>query len=215
MKSTLISVALMVFVQSGALYAQELKPITLLPPQLTIGKPLMQTLNERRSQREFSSRKLPIQELSNLLWAACGVNRPEKDNRRTAPTAVNWQEIEVYAALEEGLYRYNAIGHILEPVLADDLRAATGKQDFVAGAPLNLVYVSDQSKMGDASQESKDLYSATDTGFVSQNVYLYCASQGLATVVRGWVDIPALEKLMKLRPDHKVILAQTVGYPKD
>ena len=193
-------------------FSQELKPIKLLPPQTDIGKPLMQALKERKSTREYSSKKLPVQELSNLLWAAWGVNRPESGNR-TAPSAMNTQEFDIYAATADGLYLYDAKEHILQPVLAEDIRAATGEQDFVSDAPLNLIYVSDYSRFGDRNIEDKKFYSATDVGFISQNVYLYCASQGLATVVRGWVNKPKLEKIMKLGPDQKVILAQTVGYP--
>lgn len=191
--------------------AAELKEIKLVTPQTEGGMPLMQTLKERRTQRSFSGEPLSEQVLSNLLWAACGVNRP--DGKRTAPTAMNKQEIDVYVAMEEGLYLYDARAHSLKPVLKKDLRAATGKQLFVADAPVNLVFVADYAKMA-GSNEMKDFYSATDTGFVSQNVYLYCASQGLATVVRGYVDKETLTKQMQLRSDQKVILAQTVGYPK-
>jgi SagB-type dehydrogenase family enzyme len=192
---------------------QGLKPIQLLQPQTDGGRPLMQVLKDRKTSREFSSEKLPLQVLSNMLWAAWGVNRPES-GKRTAPSARNCQEIDVYVALADGLYLYDAKAHILKPVLAEDIRAATGLQPFVKDAPVNLVFVSDFSKMGNAPDDQKDFYSATDTGFISQNVYLYCASEGLATVVRGAVDKPALAKVMKLRPDQKVILAQTVGYPR-
>jgi len=215
MKSPVLIFACILVFYAHSLSAQEMKTITLPRPQIDIGKPLMQALNERKSTREFSPRTLPLQELSNLLWAACGVNRPDQGNRRTAPTAMNCQEIDVYVALENGLYLYNAPDHVLEQVLPEDIRAATGRQDFVAHAPLNLVFVSDYAKFRKSPPEVKDFYSATDTGFVSQNVYLYCASQGLATVVRNLVDKPELEKVMKLRTDQKVILTQTVGYPED
>lgn len=191
--------------------AAEFKEIRLVTPQTEGGMPLMQALKERRTQRAFSGEPLGEQVLSNLLWAACGVNR--SDGKRTAPTAMDKQEIDVYVAIEKGLYLYDAKAHSLKPVLKKDLRAATGKQDFVADAPVNLVFVADYAKMA-GSNEMKDFYSATDTGFVSQNVYLYCASQGLATVVRGYVDKEMLAKQMQLRSDQKVILAQTVGYPK-
>jgi nitroreductase len=191
---------------------QELKPIELPKPQMEGGKPLMQALKERKTSREFSSEKLPPQVLSNMLWAANGINRP--DGKRTAPTARNKQEIDVYVALEQGLYLYDAKANILVPVLAEDVRAATGKQPFVKDAPVNLVFVADYAKMGDMPVDQKDFYAATDTGYVSQNVYLYCASEGLATVVRGMVDRPACQAAMKLRSDQKIILAQTVGYPK-
>jgi len=191
--------------------AQELKPIELPKPQTEGGKPLMQVLNERKSARQFSTQKLPPQVLSNLLWAAFGVNRP--DGRRTAPSASNMQEIDIYVALPEGLYLYDAKGHRLVPVVAEDLRAATGSQPFVGQAPLNLVYVADYARMGSRPDDAKVFYSAADTGFISQNVYLYCASEGLATVVRATVDRQKLAAQMKLRPEQRIVLAQTVGYP--
>ncbi len=191
---------------------KELKPIELPKPQMDGGKPLMQALKERKTSREFSTEKLPMQVLSNLLWAANGINRP--DGKRTAPTAMNKQEIDVYVALQEGLYLYDAKANTLVPVLAKDLRAATGKQPFVNNAPVNLVFVADYAKMAGMPDEAKDFYAATDTGFVSQNVYLFCASEGLATVVRGYVDKDTCSVAMKLPATKKIILAQTVGYPK-
>ncbi len=193
------------------LFAQDLKPIKLLDPQLDGGRPLMQVLKDRKSSREYSSEKLPLQILSNLLWAAWGVNRTDS-GLRTAPSASNMQEIDIYVATADGVYLYNAQKHMLEPVLGEDIRAATGKQDFVRDAAVNLIFVADYSKMGRGSEENKRYMSGADTGFISQNVYLYCASEGLATVVRGMVDGPALEKIMKLRPDQKVVFGQSVGY---
>jgi len=193
--------------------AQELKPIQLPKPQMDGGKPLMQALKERKTTRAFSPEKLPVQTLGNLLWAAFGVNRPES-GQRTAPSAMNRQEIDIYVAMADGLYLYDAKENTLQPVLAQDLRAATGMQPFVTNAPVELIYVADYSRMGRGSDEDKNLYSAADTGFIGQNVYLFCASEGLATVVRGSVDRPALAKAMKLRPEQRIILAQTVGYPK-
>lgn len=194
-------------------FSEELKPIQLPKPQLEGGRPLMQLLRDRRSSREFSTEKLPIQVLSNLLWAAFGINRPDS-GKRTAPSAMNWQEIDIYAAAADGLYLYDAKAQMLKPVLAEDVRAMTGRQSFVAEAAVNLIYVADFSRMSKATNEDKEFYSAADTGFTSQNVFLYCASEGLATVVRGLIDRPALAKVMKLRPDQKIILAQSVGYPK-
>jgi len=193
--------------------AQELKPIELPPPQTEGGKPLMQALKARSSSREFSAEKLPAQLLSNLLWAAFGVNRPQS-GKRTAPSAMNWQEIDVYVAMADGLFLYDAQAHRLTPILTEDIRGLTGAQGFVAEAPVNLVYVADLSRTSRASGEDQTLFTAADTGFVAQNVYLFCASEGLATVVRGSVDRAALAKAMRLRPDQKIILAQTVGYPK-
>jgi SagB-type dehydrogenase family enzyme len=212
-KTLALSLILVLVTQVGRA-ADDLKPVVLPKPQTEGGKPLMQVLKDRKTSREFSPRKLPDQVLSNLLWAADGINRPDL-GKRTAPSAVNWQEIDIYVALADGLYLYDAKTHTLQPVLAEDLRALTGKQPFVKDAPLNLVYVADRTKMGKASEADKDIYSAADTGFISQNVYLYCASEGLATVVRGAVDKPALAKSMKLRPEQRIILAQTVGYPKE
>ena len=205
-------VMLMLIACATLAVAQELSPIPLPPPQTSGGRPLMQVLKDRQSSREFSSEKLPPQVLSNLLWAAFGVNRP--DGKRTAPSAMNMQEIDIYVATQDGLYLYDAKGNALKPVLAQDVRGATGQQPFVKEAPLNLVYVADLAKAGRASSEDQTLYTAADTGFVAQNVYLFCASEGLAVVVRGSVDRTALASLIKLRPDQRIILAQTVGYPK-
>ena len=176
------------------------------------GRPLMQVLKDRSSSRAFSGEKLPTQVLSNLLWAAFGVNRPDA-GKRTAPSAMNWQEIDIYVASADGLSLYDAKAHALKPVLSEDIRALTGRQPFVQEVPVNLVYVADFARMGKAEVDDKILCSAADTGFISQNVYLYCASEGLATVVRGAVDRPALAKAMRLRPDQRVILSQSVGYP--
>ncbi|NTW58898.1 MAG: SagB/ThcOx family dehydrogenase [Nitrospirae bacterium] len=204
-------IALLLFATVTA--GEQLKPLQLPAPQTDRGRPLMQVLKDRSTSRSFSSEKLSPQMLSNLLWAAFGVNRPDSGTR-TAPSAKNWQEIDIYVALAEGLYVYEAKTHVLQPVLAGDIRAMTGRQSFAADAPMNLVYVADLGRMGKASKEEQDLYSAADTGFISENVYLFCASEGLATVVRGSVDRETLAKAMRLRPDQKIILAQTVGYPK-
>lgn len=199
--------------RAAAQAATPLQTGKLPPPQTEGGKPLMQALKERRSVREFSPEELPPQILSDLLWAASGINRPEKGGM-TAPTARNMQEIDIYVVKAEGVYIYNAKEHALVPVLAGDIRSSTGEQPFVKDAPVNLVFVADYAKMERMDAESRSFCAATDTGFISENVYLYCASAGLGTVVRGWVNKPALEKAMKLRADQKVILAQTVGYPK-
>lgn len=192
--------------------AEELKMIQLLKPTTGKENPLIQLLEKRSSSREFSPEKLPIEIISTMLWAAFGINRPES-GKRTAPSARDRQEIDIYVASGNGLYLFDAKTNRLNRTLPDDLRALTGFQPFVKEAPLNLIYVADYAKMGNVSKEEKDIYSAADTGFISQNVYLYCASVGLATVVRGWVDRPALAKSMKLGPNQMIILSQTVGYP--
>jgi len=193
--------------------AQELKPILLPAPQTDGGKPLMQALRDRHSTREFSPEKLSPQVLANLLWAAFGINRPG-EGKRTAPSAMNWQEVDIYVATADGLYVYDAKGNNLDPVVAEDVRAATGVQPFVKDAPLDLVYVADLAKTGHASAGEVDFYTGADVGFIAQNVYLFCASEGLAVVVRGSVDRTALSKVMKLRSTQKILLSQTVGYPK-
>jgi SagB-type dehydrogenase family enzyme len=187
--------------------------VTLPPAKKSGGKPLMDALKHRHSSREFSPKELPPEVLSNLLWAAFGINRP-KAGGRTAPSAHDWEEIDVYAATAKGLYLYDPQNHALRRILAQDVRAKTGLQDFVAEAPVNLVYVADLTRMTEATPEDKAWYSGPDAGFIAQNVYLFCASEGLAVVVRGMVDRPTLGRLMSLTPDEKIILAQTVGYPK-
>jgi len=210
--SFLSGLALATIAFSLSLPAQGLKPVKLPSPQTDGGRPLMQVLKDRRSTREFGAAALPPQILSNLLWAAFGVNRP--DGHRTAPSAMNWQEVNIYVATPEGVYVYDPKDDALDPVLSGDYRAATGTQSFVKDAAVNLVYVSDFSKTGRAASSEVDLFTAADVGFIAQNVYLYCASEGLATVVRGSVDRPALAKTLHLPPNQKIILAQSVGYPK-
>jgi len=202
------------FIHSPLTYAQESKLIKLPAPQIEGGKPLMQAVKVRKTSREFSLKELPLQIISDLLWAADGINRQDSGHR-TAPSAMNMQEIDIYIAKADGLYLFDAKENMLMPVVAADLRALTGNQPFVKDAPVNLIFVADLKKMSKPSAEMVDFYAATDTGFISENVYLYCASAGLATVVRGWVDKPVLAKAMKLRNNQKIILAQTVGYPKD
>ncbi|HTY36329.1 MAG TPA: SagB/ThcOx family dehydrogenase [Bacteroidota bacterium] len=194
-------------------FSQTVKELQLPLPQTDIGKPLMQVLKARQSARSFDARTLSSQELSNVLWAADGINRPEV-GKRTAPSAMNWQEIDVYVALPEGTFLYDAKLNKLVPVASKDLRELTGKQPFVKDAPVTFVYVSDGAKIKNASGEDRQLFTAADAGFIAQNVYLYCASQGLAVVVRGMIDRPQLARELNLRPEQKIILAQTIGYPK-
>lgn len=181
-------------------------------PKQAGGKPLFEVLKDRKSTRDFGDNEPNVKVLSNLLWAAFGLNR--LNGHRTAPSAHNWREIDVYVALKRGLYLFDPHANVLRQVLAEDIRAATGMQDFVGTAPLNLVYVADLARMSASDRTEQRFYSAIDTGFISQNVYLFCASEGLATVVRGLVDRRSLAKLMQLRPQQRVIVAQTVGYPK-
>jgi SagB-type dehydrogenase family enzyme len=197
---------------TGASLGGEQSVLRLPPPQTEGGKPLMQALKLRQSAREFSPQALPPQLLSNLLWAAAGINRPQS-GKRTAPSARDWQEIDIYVATAEAVYRYDARDHLLRTVVARDLRVLTGSQDFVAQAPVNLVYVADLNRMRDASADQKDFYAAADAGFIAENVYLFCASEGLAVVVRGSIDREAFAAALGLAPHQRVVLAQTVGYP--
>ncbi len=219
LKKVFLSVIILFCFISSSI-AAELSPIKLPPPDLKGGKSLMQSLQERKTSRSFTTKKLPIEVLSNLLWAACGINRPDS-GKRTAPSARNWQEIDVYVAMEEGLYLYNTRDHVLEPVLKKDLRKDTTvflqpSRSSVAHASLQLIYVADYAKMSfDTNEEDKKFYSFADAGFISQNVYLYCASEGLATGVRAMVDRNVLAKNMKLRDQQKIVLVQAVGYPSE
>jgi len=194
--------------------AQEISAIKLDPPQLTKGKLLMQALSQRHSTREFSDRELSLHELSDILWCADGINRKES-GLRTAPSAVNRQEIDVYAVMKKGAYLYDAKKNELLPVSAGDHRKAAGTQGFVSIAPLNLIYVADLNKMDYTKDEvTKQVYAGISAGHCSQSVYLYCASAGLAAVVRASMGKDELGKVLKLRPGQKIMIAQTVGYKK-
>lgn len=186
--------------------------VQLPPVDADGGAPLMQALRLRASGRRFDSRPLPASVLGNLLWAANGVNRPDT-GRRTAPSAVNWQEIDLYVALPEAVYRYEPRAHRLEGVLAGDLRAACGVHSFVGEAPVVLIYVADLARMKGADEDGRRFYPPCDTGFVSQNVYLYCASEGLVTVALVSVDKPVLHRRLGLGPEQAVMLTQPVGFP--
>jgi len=186
--------------------------LELPPPRTQGGKPLIEALRLRRSIREYSDRPLPLQVLSDLLWAAFGINRPSGD--RTAPYWRHIMVIDVYAAMADGVWLYEPKRHVLLAHLRADIRAQTGLQDFVANAPLNLVYVAHGERMQDISANERRLYASVDTGFIGQNVYLFCASEGLATVFRGAVAYEKLNRTMQLEKDQFVTFAQTVGYPR-
>lgn len=176
------------------------------------GQPLFATLRQRQSQREFAPEPLAPQQLADLLWAAAGINRPALGGR-TAPSALNAQEVDVYAAMASGLYRYDPAAHALRQVAAADVRRVTGYQDFVDGAPLDLVYVADHARMKLVPAAQREAFAFAAAGAMAQNVYLCCASQGLATVIRAWFDHRALAAAMSLGTDQQLLLAQTVGRP--
>jgi len=165
----------------------------------------MEALNQRHSTRSYQEKELSLQQLSNLLWAANGFNR---DDKRTAPTANNRQELELYLTTRKAIYFYDARNHLLKEVKKGDYRAETGSQDFVATVPLNLIFVADMQKASGRE------YAFTGCGFVSQNIYLYCASEGLGSVVRGMFNKEKLHALLGLKPTEEVLLTQSVGYPR-
>jgi len=186
--------------------------ICLPPPQRSGGIPLMDALSQRRSTRDFVPDALPVSLLSSLLWAAYGLNRT--DGGRTAPSALNAQEMDVFVALPAAAYRYDAAAHELRLVAASDLRRITGYQDFVDEAPLDLVYVADHARMGLVPVGQRESYASAAAGAISQNVYLFAAGSGLATVVRAWIDRGAISDALGLTHDQQVLFSQTVGYPR-
>jgi nitroreductase len=196
---------------ASAAGAEGAKVKELPPPRATGGRPLIDALKLRRSIREYAERPLPPQVLSDLLWAAFGVNRASGD--RTAPYWRHVMVMDVYAALADGVWLYDPKQHRLEQRLDADVRNQTGTQDFVGTAPLNLIYVAHGERMEDISPEERRLYASVDAGFIGQNVYLFCASEGLATVFRGSVDTKRLGATLGLGGGQFVTFAQSVGYP--
>jgi len=191
---------------------QDLQTQQLPQPKKEGGMPLLQALNQRHSTREFAPDKLSSQALANLLWAAWGINRGT--GQRTAPSASNRQEIDIYVVMADGAWLYDAGANALKQVVTEDVRSLTGTQPFVKDAPVNLVYVADLAKGKRTSPADAEFYTGANAGFIAQNVYLFCASEGLVTVVRAMVDRAALAKALKLRPDQKIAFAQSVGYPR-
>jgi len=224
--------------------AQDLKPIELPKPQIAGGMPLMQAFSARKTTREFGAEKLPLQTLSNLLWAAFGVNRAEMAGRtpkpgRTAPSAMNLQEIDLYVAFPEGVYIYKAAPHRLVPVVAKDVRAMTNRNAAAGTAPLCFIFVEDQDKRPAPPAKTpaagappaanppagappagppqaappRATSGEVDAGFIGQNIYLFCASEGLNAWFYG-TDREGLAKALKLRPGQRALYSQAVGYPK-
>ena len=204
-------------------FAQDLQPITLVKPQTDGGKSVLAALHERRTNRNISAKPLPAQTLSNLLWAAFGVNRTQASfgkPGRTAPSASNSQEIDLYVARPEGVYLYEPVGHRLVPVVPGDFRARSGRRS-ARGAPVNIFYIVDVTRydrgpgqpdrnIGDPEVQKSYYYVAT--GLIAQNVYLFAASQGLAAWFHN-CDKANTARELKLRPEQRVLFAQTVGYP--
>jgi len=208
MKSFIIIFGSIIF--SIGLQAQD---ISLPAPQKEGGMPLMEALSKRQSARSFSGKPLSNQMLSNLLWAAWGINRSE-DGRRTAPSSHNEQNTVLYCALAEGLYTYDAQNHSLVLVTEKDIRAETGTQDYVKSASLNLMYVA----KGDSAanwDETRISAACVNAAFIAQNVYLFCASEGLSCVVRGSFEGEKLQEIMQLGTDKVSVLAQSMGFPAE
>ncbi|MEX0980737.1 MAG: SagB/ThcOx family dehydrogenase [Bacteroidales bacterium] len=212
-KSITLLLGFLLFLGIEPANAQVIETIQLPAVQKTGGMSLMEAMQNRQSQRSYSNKDLTDQQLSNLLWAAYGINRP--NGYRTVPSARTYHEFDIYIIKPEGWYLYNAEDHAMLKMGNEDLREYAGKQDFVKDAPVNLVFVADFERMTNADDAFRKFYSATDVGYISQNVYLYCASEGLATIVRGQIDKTKAKEVLKLQPDQHVILAQTVGYPGD
>lgn len=186
--------------------------VTLPAPRTVGGRPLLEAMAQRRTSRDYRPDPLPVQLLSDLLWCAFGVNRAD-DGGRTAPSAKNWREIQIYVVTAAGAAVHDPRTNRLCTFVDQDLRAETGMQDFVAVAPVNLVYVADLDRVDARDEEERRFYCAADAGCIAQNVYLFCASEGLGTVVRGLIDRRRLASLLRLRPRQRVVLAQTVGFP--
>ncbi|MFC2124364.1 SagB/ThcOx family dehydrogenase [Bacteroidota bacterium] len=192
----------------------ELNIIELNQPDTSKGMPVMQALKNRRSIREVQSKKLSPQHLSELLWASDGVNR--KDGKRTSPSAFNVNLIETYAILEEGIYYYDPEHHRLVQRVAGDYRKLAGEQDFTHRVPLNLVYICNLDNMNtiETSYPKEDviLWAAIEAGHQAQNVYLYCASEGLGTVIRASMNVEEFSTLLHFNNQQIFISIQTVGY---
>jgi SagB-type dehydrogenase family enzyme len=189
--------------------------IKLNPPDLNKGISIMQALKKRKTTRDISDKKLTLQQLSDLLWAADGVNR--SDGKRTSPAAMGIYCIDIYVVLPEGVYLYDPDKHQLNPVAKGDFRKSAGMQDFVYIAPVNLVYTftlrNRKNAPAQVPEQKRKIWGDVEVGCLVQNVYLYCASQGLGAVVRGMVDQKKFGEILKLKPEQ-IIVAQTIGHPK-
>ena len=209
-KSILLFMFLGLFISMNA---QDLQRIELNAPSKNKGVNIMEAFANRQSVREYSDKALSMQELSDLLWATIGINRPES-GKTTAPTANNKQEISVYVTSAEGTYLYNAKENALIPVVKTDLRPLLAmKQTFVLDAPIALIITADLTKLGGATEGSHRT-AAMDAGIVSQNISLFCAGTGLATVCRGWMDANAVKEALKLPETQVVLLNHPIGFAK-
>jgi len=193
--------------------ASSLEPIKLHKPNIKSAKSIMQTFQDRRTDREYSSKDLSIEDISNLLWAACGINRP--DGRRTAPTARNSQEIDVYLINKDGAYLYVPQDDLLQPIYTGDLRPALASgQNFVLDAPISILIIGDIAKLSMDNDDRAMKMMCCDAGIVSQNINIFCAANNLATVPRAMMDEKSLRDALKLKDSQHPILNNPVGYKK-
>lgn len=218
--------SLLALTGSGLLQACQLQPTKLtdtpaaIPTEKSTTSPiaanpstLMEALKNRKSATAFQTQSLPKDMLLDLLWAAWGVNRPDS-GKRTAPSAMNSQEIDIYVLLSDGAFVYDAKANQIVSVLNQDIRTKAGTHGSIKDAPVQLLFVADYAKFRAGSQTERQSWSACHTGFIGQNVYLYCASQGLAARFYAGLDRAALKETLKLRDDQVIVFAQAVGYPK-
>jgi len=211
MKSIFTFLQLLLF--SACIFAQELKPITLNPPDLKRGVPVMQAFSLRASATDYSDKKLTLQDLSDLLFAANGINRNDV-SKRTAPSAMNAQDVDIYVFMQEGVYFYDATKNVLNPVVTGDQRLiVAGRQEVVAKAPVILLMVSDISRFKFPDEPGKLDSAAKDAGIVSQNINLFCAGVGLVTRTRGSMDLAKIKSLLKLTDSQRPMLNNPVAYP--
>ena len=218
MKKIICIFSLLVFCWCSIGFAQE-KVIQLPEPVMTGSMPLMEALSKRRTIRQYKPDPLSLQQLSNLLWAAYGIN-DTTSQKRTVPSAYNWQEMRLYVVMKSGVFLYEAKAHQLKRVLEQDIREHTTIQRSLVDAPVQVLIVADLTRILEKKRK-RDLddgkcwtLCSIDVGFISQNIYLYCASAGLATVVRDWVPRDKLRTQISLNEYQKIMVAQTVGYPK-
>jgi len=198
---------------SACIFAQDLKPITLNPPDLKRGLPVMQAFSLRASATDYSDKKLTMQDLSDLLFAANGINRKDV-SKRTAPSAMNAQDVDIYVFMPEGVYFYDAVKNVLNPVVTGDQRLiVAGRQEVVAKAPVILLMVSDISRFKFPDEPGKLDSAAKDAGIVSQNVNIFCAGVGLVTRTRGSMDLAKIKSVLKLTESQRPMLNNPVAYP--
>ena len=194
--------------------AQELQTIKLIEPSQTGGSSVMEAFANRKSGREYSNKKLSDQDLSDLVWAAAGINRQER-SLRTAPSWRNYQDVDLYVCFPDGVYLYNAKEHTLEPFAKGNFYPLLeANQTFVNDAPVILLLVTDLSKMQEDNFHTQMVIAGLDAGIVSQNISIFCAGKNMVTVPRGLMNKEELKKVLKLKESQYIMLNHPVGYPK-